>query len=123
MKVSLPKKTTVKKLGHSEVIDVSALVRKNKEKWINFSLAEVNDCLVRLGIFQGEFHWHKHDREDELFFVLEGLLLLDLEGGTIRLRPGQGYTVPRRVIHRTRAKRKTVVLMVEGKTVQPRGDP
>jgi mannose-6-phosphate isomerase-like protein (cupin superfamily) len=111
------------KLGHSKVIDVAALDLANKEPWINFSLAEVNDCLVRLGIFQGEFHWHKHDKEDELFFVLKGKLLLDLEGGTVELRPHQGYTIPRRVLHRTRAKRKTVVLMVEGKTVAPRGDP
>jgi len=111
------------KTGQSRIIDVSKLVHENKEKWVNINLTEVNDSIVRLGIFEGEFHWHKHNLEDELFFVLEGRLLLDLEGETIELMPSQGYTVPRQVIHRTRAKEKTVVLMVEGNTVNPRGDP
>lgn len=110
------------KIGQSRIIDISKLVHENKEKWVNINLAEVNDSIVRLGIFDGEFHWHKHNLEDELFFVLEGRLLLDLEGETIELMPCQGYTVPRQVIHRTRAKEKTVVLMVEGNTVNPRGD-
>jgi mannose-6-phosphate isomerase-like protein (cupin superfamily) len=109
-------------IGRSRIIDVAKLVRENTEKWVNINLTEVNDSIVRLGIFEGEFHWHKHDREDELFFVLEGKLLLDLEGETIELIPWQGYTVPKRVIHRTRAKERTVVLMVEGNTVNPRGD-
>jgi mannose-6-phosphate isomerase-like protein (cupin superfamily) len=110
------------KIGQSRIIDVSKLVHENKEKWVNINLTEVNDSIVRLGIFEGEFHWHKHNLEDELFFVLEGRLLLDLEGETIELASRQGYTVPRQVSHRTRAKEKTVVLMVEGNTVNPRGD-
>jgi mannose-6-phosphate isomerase-like protein (cupin superfamily) len=112
----------MKEFGQSEVIDVSKLVRENKEKWVNINLTEVNDSIVRLGVFEGEFHWHKHNREDELFFVLEGRLLLDLEGKTLELTRHQGYTVPRMILHRTRAKEKTVVLMVEGKTVNPKGD-
>jgi len=110
------------KFGQTQVIDVARMVRENTEKWINFNLTEVNDCIVRLGIFEGEFHWHKHEAEDELFFVLEGALLLDLETGTLELLPQQGYTVPRRVLHRTRAREKTVVLMVERNTVNPKGD-
>ena len=110
------------KFGHAQIIDVPRLVLQNTEKWVNINLTEVNDCIVRLGILEGEFHWHKHEREDELFFVLEGTLLLDLETGTLELRPQQGYTVPRQVLHRTRAREKTVVLMVEQNTVNPRGD-
>lgn len=110
------------KFGQSRVIDVSQLVSENEEQWVNINLTEVNDTLIRLGIFEGEFHWHKHDREDELFFVLEGRLILDLEGETLELNPNQGYTVPRKVLHRTRAEEKTVVLMVEGNTVNPEGD-
>ena len=82
------------KIGQSCVIDVSQLVSENKEKWVNINLTEVNDSIIRLGIFEGEFHWHQHDREDELFLVLEGRLLLDLEGETLELTPFQGYTVP-----------------------------
>jgi len=108
--------------GQSRVIDVGSLARSRTDKWWNADLCEVNDCVVRLGVFEGEFHWHKHDLEDELFFVVSGLLLLDLEGGTIELAPAQGYTVPRGVLHRTRAVRRTVVLMVEAKGVRPAGD-
>jgi mannose-6-phosphate isomerase-like protein (cupin superfamily) len=78
--------------------------------------------VARLGVFLGEFHWHKHDREDELFFVLEGELLLDLEERTITLLPHQGLLVPRGVIHRTRAQTRTVVLMIEAAGVKPTGD-
>jgi mannose-6-phosphate isomerase-like protein (cupin superfamily) len=78
--------------------------------------------VVRLGVLQGEFHWHKHDEEDEFFYVVEGWLLIDLEGWTIELRPQQGFTVPRGVRHRTRALERTVVLMIEGAGVVPTGD-
>ncbi|HAF96146.1 MAG: cupin [Elusimicrobia bacterium GWC2_51_8] len=110
------------KIGQSTIIDINRRVMENTEKWINFNLTEVNDCLVRLGIFEGEFHWHKHNEEDEFFLVVEGRLFLDLEGKTLELLPNQGYTVPRAVLHRTRASEKTVVLMVEKNTVNPKGD-
>ena len=110
------------RFGQSEVIDVPKRVDSIKVKWHNEDLSQVNDCKVRMGIFEGEFHWHKHDREDEFFFVVSGKLLLDLEDGTLELTPHQGYTVPKGVRHRTRAEEKTVVLMVEGDTVDPKGD-
>lgn len=108
--------------GFMEIIDVNDYVICNKEKWINFDLTEVNNSKIRLGIFEGEFHWHHHDREDEFFYVISGKLLLDLEGRTVELMPKQGFTVPRGVEHRTRAQEKTIVIMVEGDTVNPRGD-
>ena len=111
-----------KKFGQSEIIDLPKLVEECKEPWYNATLCQVNDSKVRFGIFLGEFHWHKHDLEDEFFYVVSGKLLLDLEGETLKLTPGQGYTVPRTVLHRTRAEEKTVVLMVEGDTVKPKGD-
>jgi len=110
-------------MGQSRVLDVPTLARSRPDRWWNTDLCEVNACVVRLGVFEGEFHWHKHDREDEMFFVVSGRLLLDLEDGTVELAPSQGYTVPRGVRHRTRAKERTVVLMVEGKGVKPSGDP
>jgi mannose-6-phosphate isomerase-like protein (cupin superfamily) len=105
-----------------ELIDVPALVAACREKWHNQTLCQVNDCVVRLGILEGEFHWHKHDAEDEFFFVLDGNLLIDLEHQTISLATHQGYTVPKGVLHRTRAPRRTVVLMMEGGSVRPTGD-
>jgi glutathione S-transferase len=110
------------KYGYSTTIDIPSEVSAH-EPWFNQTLTQVNDSLVRLGILGGEYHWHKHDNEDECFIVLDGELLLDIEGkGTVTLGKHLGYTVPKGVVHRTRAKEKTVVLMVEAATVTPTGD-
>ena len=105
-----------------EVIEAGALADACAEPWWNQTLSRVNDCAVRLGVFEGEFHWHRHEREDELFFVLDGVLLLDLGDRTVELRARQGLMVPRGVEHRTRAPQRTVVLMVEAATVVPTGN-
>ena len=105
-----------------ELVDVQRLVDACKESWYNQTLCRVNDCVVRLGVLQGEFHWHKHDKEDEFFYVVEGRFVIDLEGRTVELRPRQGFTVPKGVMHRTRAPERTVILMIEGAGVKPTGD-
>jgi mannose-6-phosphate isomerase-like protein (cupin superfamily) len=105
------------------LIDIAALRLEVKDRWFNQTLTKVNDCVVRLGVMEGEFHWHKHDREDEFFYVVEGRFLVDLaDGRTIELTPQQGLTVPKGVLHRTRAPVRTMVLMVEGASVIPTGD-
>lgn len=105
-----------------EVVDVPALVRACKDRWYNQTLCKVNDSVVRVGIIQGEYHWHKHDDLDEFFHVVEGRLLIDLEGRTVELEPQQGFVVPRGVLHRTRAPERTIILMVEGSGIVPTGD-
>jgi len=115
---------TASSFAPSELIDVPAEVGACSEQWFNQTLTKVNDAVVRLGIVQGEFHWHQHDHEDEFFLVLDGQLMIDIEGrDTVALREHQGYTVPRGVVHRTRAPGRTVMLMVEGAAVVPTGDP
>jgi mannose-6-phosphate isomerase-like protein (cupin superfamily) len=110
------------KFGFLELVDVPGLVAACEEPWYNQTLCQVNDCVVRLGVIQGEFHWHKHDEEDEFFFVLQGKFLIDVEGESITLEPHQGYTIPRGVVHRTRAPERSAILMVEGRRVKPTGD-
>ena len=105
-----------------ELVDVQSIVDACTESWYNQTLCRVNDCVVRLGVMQGEFHWHKHDEEDEFFYVLEGRFLVDVEDRTIELAPRQGFTVPRGVMHRTRAPERSVILMIEGAGVVPTGD-
>jgi len=105
-----------------ELVDIPAIVASCKDKWFNQTLTKVNDSVVRIGIVEGEYHWHKHDNDDEFFFVLQGRLFVDLEDRTVELNPFQGVTVPRGVIHRTRAPQKTVMLMVENSTIVPTGD-
>jgi len=104
-------------------IDVPSLVENCTDQWYNQTLCKVNDSVVRLGILKGEYHWHKHDAEDEFFFALEGTLLIDIEGrDTIALSQHQGYVVPKGVVHKTRAPEKVVVLMVETTEIVPTGD-
>ncbi len=108
--------------GPLEVVDVPALVGKVTHPWYNQTLCKVNDSVVRLGVVQGEYHWHKHDEDDEFFYVAEGRLIIDLEDRTIELTSGQGFVVPKTVVHRTRAPEKTVILMVENAGIVPTGD-
>lgn len=105
-----------------EVIDVQRLVEACRDTWYNQTLCQVNDSVVRLGVIQGEYHWHKHDDLDEFFYVVEGKLLIDLEGRSVELGPRQGFVVPKGVVHRTRAPERTVILMVEGADIVPTGD-
>ena len=110
------------KFGSLQLIDLPAEIAAH-EPWFNQTLTTVNDAVVRLGVIEGDFHWHKHDAEDEFFLVLEGQLLIDLEDReTVTLDPHQGYTVPRGVVHRTRAPARTAILMVEPAGVVPTGD-
>ena len=112
-----------------ETIDVGALVGRVQDEWYNQTLCKVNDAVVRVGVIRGEYHWHKHQNEDEFFFVLSGRLLIDFERGddnepgrVVTLEPRQGFVVPRGVVHRTRAPERTVILMVETANVIPTGD-
>jgi mannose-6-phosphate isomerase-like protein (cupin superfamily) len=102
------------------LIDVSLLAKTVTDQWYNQTLCKVNDSVIRLGVMQGEYHWHKHDNDDEFFFVLSGRFIIDLEGRSVELLPNQGFTVPKGVLHCTRAPEKSVILMVEtAAIVQP----
>ena len=106
-----------------QIIDIQSLVDKCTDKWYNQTLCQVNDSVIRLGILQGEYHWHKHDKEDEFFFTLEGKLFIDIEGDeSVELLSHQGYVVPKGIVHKTRAPNKTVVLMMETADIVPTGD-
>jgi mannose-6-phosphate isomerase-like protein (cupin superfamily) len=105
-----------------EVIDVQKLVDACTDKWYNQTLCRVNDSVVRLGIVQGEYHWHSHQDLDEFFYVVDGRFLIDLENGSVDLASKQGFVVPKGVRHRTRALERTVILMVEGEEIVPTGD-
>lgn len=109
------------KFGALETIDVQQLADACRDPWWNQTLCKVNASVVRMGVVQGEYHWHKHDTEDEFFYVVEGRLFVDLEGRTIELGPRQGVVVPHGVVHRTRAPQRTIMLMVEAATIVPTG--
>lgn len=113
-----------------EKIELDPIIAGVRDQWWNQTLVRVNDSIVRLGVMQGEYHWHHHDADDEFFLCLDGLFLIDLEpeadgvtpGRVVELRPREGFVVPRGVVHRTRAPEPTVILMVETANVVPTGD-
>jgi mannose-6-phosphate isomerase-like protein (cupin superfamily) len=105
-----------------ELVDTHKLADASTYKWYNQTLCQVNDSVVRLGVIEGEYHWHKHDEDDEFFYVIEGRLLIDLEDRTVELAPRQGMVIPKGVRHRTRAPGRTVILMFENKGIVPTGN-
>ena len=115
--------STCAKYGPLTVIDVPQIAAQVRQEWFNQTLCQVNDCVVRVGVFaKGEFHWHKHDREDEFFFVLKGAFVIETERDRVTLGPQQGFTVPRGVMHKTSVTEPTVILMMEAVSVKPTGD-
>lgn len=70
----------------------------------NIPLSFVNNHVVRLSIMTEPFYWHYHPDSDETFLVMEGILCIDLEDRTVTLSPGQLFTVPANVTHRTRPR-------------------
>ena len=104
------------------LVDVPDLIASCKDRWYNQTLCRVNASVVRLGVVQGEYHWHKHDNDDEFFFVIDGRFMIDLEDRTVELAPQQGFVVPKGVVHRTRAPERAVILMVENAGIIPTGD-
>lgn len=105
-----------------EVVDIQALIDACTDKWYNQTLCQVNESVVRLGVVEGEYHWHKHEELDEFFYVIDGKFLIDLEDRTVHLAPRQGFTVPKGILHRTRAPERAVILMVERADIIPTGD-
>ena len=110
------------KFAPLSLVDVPGLIAVCKDRWYNQTLCKVNDSVIRLGVMQGEYHWHKHDNDDEFFFVLEGHFIVDLEDRSVDLQPFEGLVVPKGVMHRTRAPDRAVILMAETSAIVPTGD-
>ena len=110
------------KFGPLEHIDEKAFSDAVTHPWFNQTLCQVNESVVRVAVVKGEYHWHKHDNDDEFFYVVEGELQIDLRDRTITLGPRQGVVIPTGVEHRPRAPQRTVMLMVETKAIIPTGD-
>lgn len=109
--------------GVLETMDVAGLIERVEDPWYNQTLIQVGDVLVRLGVMQGEFHWHRHDEQDEFFFVLDGLFRIELDGRpSVELGPRQAFSVPAGLQHRPVVPVRSAVLMLEKAGVVPTGD-
>ena len=107
---------------HLQVVDIDAVASAVTHPWFNQTLCRVNNSVVRLGVVQGEYHWHKHDDLDEFFYVVEGKFVIEMEDRTVELKTKQGFVVLKGVKHRPRAPERSVILMVEGEGIVPTGD-
>jgi quercetin dioxygenase-like cupin family protein len=86
------------------------------ELWSPRVVGQVNNQYIKVARVKGEFPWHSHDHEDEMFFVLRGLLSIgraEADGGSVSLRPGEFFVVPRGVRHNTSAADETWIAMIE----------
>lgn len=110
------------KFGYLEKIEIGSMISECRDAWFNQTLCKVNASVLRLGIFEGEYHLHKHDHDDEVFFVLEGEITLETEKGSFQLKQFEGICVPKGTLHRPISPRKSVVLMIENEGIQPLGD-
>ena len=85
-------------------LDLGERIREVTNDYANFPVAEVNDHVIRLSVMTEPYFWHYHPNSDETFMTVEGIVLIELETETIELLPGQLFTIPKNVIHRTRPK-------------------
>jgi mannose-6-phosphate isomerase-like protein (cupin superfamily) len=107
-----------------ELMDVHKVAEAADHPWYNQTMVQVGDVLVRLGVFQpGEFHWHRHEDQDEFFMVIDGVIRIELEArDPVELRPLQAFSVPAGMLHRPVAPTVSTVLMIEKAGVIPTGD-
>lgn len=92
------------------------------ELWSPRVIAEVDDTYIKVARVHGTFGWHAHEHEDELFLVLKGELLIEMEQGSVRLREGEMYVVPKGVRHNPVAESECHVMLVERKSTLHTGD-
>ena len=103
-------------------LNVFDLTKKITDDWRNFVVSEINDHVVRLSVLQRDFHWHSHSESDEMFYVIEGKLFVDLENTTEEINPGEMITIPKNIKHRTRSNERTLILCFESKDNDVKGD-
>jgi mannose-6-phosphate isomerase-like protein (cupin superfamily) len=105
-----------------EKVNLSEKFRLFEEHWSPKIAGEVNDSYVKLVKFQGDFVWHKHDDEDEMFLVVKGRITIRLRDGDVHLDEGEFVVIPRGVEHMPVAEEEAYVLLFEPKTVLNTGD-
>ncbi len=105
-----------------EKVNLSEKFGLFSEHWSPKIAGEVNDSFVKLVKFRGDFVWHKHETEDELFLVVKGAITIKLRDGDVRLGEGEFVIIPRGVEHKPVAEEEAHVLLFEPKTVLNTGD-
>ncbi len=102
--------------------DLTGIIDSIDEAWSPVDVAYVNDQVLRIALFHGSYHWHKHDDEDELFFVYRGGIRIELEEETVQLSEGQLCVIPKGVLHKPEADESSLVILFEPRELKSRGD-
>jgi mannose-6-phosphate isomerase-like protein (cupin superfamily) len=105
-----------------EKVNLADKLARFSDRWSPKIVGEVNDAHVKLVKLQGEFVWHHHDHEDELFLVIEGRLTIELRDGAVHLAPGEFVVIPRGLEHKPRADEECSVLLFEPKSTLNTGN-
>jgi mannose-6-phosphate isomerase-like protein (cupin superfamily) len=105
-----------------EKVNVREKFERFNDYWNPKIAAGVNDSYIKLAKFKGEFVWHHHANEDELFFVIKGRLVIRLRDGEVRLSPGEFVVIPRGVEHLPIAEDEVHVILIEPKTTLNTGN-
>ena len=105
-----------------DVIEPRQVAENLKELWSPRIIAEVDDSFVKVAKIKGEFPWHSHEMEDELFMVLEGEMSIELEDSRVKLKTGDLHVVPKGTAHRPSAAEECLILLFEKKTTRHTGD-
>ncbi|PQJ20543.1 MULTISPECIES: cupin domain-containing protein [Nonlabens] len=92
------------------------------ETWTPKIIGELNGQHVKLAKLQGEFVWHSHQNEDELFYVLKGTLIIKLKDKTVTLKPGEMYIIPKGIEHKPIAHEEVHVMLFEPAAIKHTGD-
>ncbi len=105
-----------------EKVNLAAKFALFSDHWSPKIAGELNDSYVKLAKVQGEFFWHRHADEDEMFLIHKGTLTLRLRGGDVILHPGEFYIVPKGVEHCPYAEEEVEMLLLEPKTTLNSGN-
>lgn len=103
-------------------INLAEKLARFDDRWNPRVIADLNDSHIKLVKVQGEFVWHRHAEEDELFLVLHGALTIELRDGSVTLGPGEMVVIPKGVEHRPVAAEEVHLMLVEPKGTRHTGD-
>ncbi|KKJ77948.1 cupin [Kiloniella litopenaei] len=109
-------------MSDRNVVNLPGALDQVTAHWSPKVLARVNDQFVKIAKIKNELVWHKHDNEDELFYIIKGQLLMQYEDKTIELNEGDMHVVPKGVMHNPVAKEECWIMLVEPVTTAHTGD-
>ncbi len=105
------------------VVSLQERMHQLDKTWSPVDVARVNDQVVRMALIEGSYHWHVHNNEDELFYVLQGDITIEVrEQAGVRLRGGEMAVIPKGVEHRPTSAKPSYILMFEPFALRSRGD-